>query len=1032
MKLPKTFQKSLLSRFAVFLLAGIILFSPFTLSAQQRSLSGTVTGTDKEPLPGATVSIKGTTSGTSTGLDGKYVLSVPANATTMVFSFVGMQPQEISIGTGAVYDVVMSEGIQVIEEVVIIGYGTQKKVNLTGAVSTIKVDARVSSRALSNISSGLAGLAPGLEVTQNTGMAGKDGASLLIRGIGTANNTRPLIVVDGMPDVDINRINMNDIESISVLKDATSSAVYGSRAANGVILVTTKTGKGMGKTSININSSYAMEVPTKSYKFMYDYPRALTLHQRAAAVNTLRSNSMFKDGTIDQWMALGMIDPLRYPETDVWNTIMRDGAIQNTNVSASGSNDKSNFYISAGMMNQKGLQINNDYSINSIRFNYDYKMGQKMNIGAKFSGNWSKYSYALPDGFTDNYGNAFTAFSLQYAISGITPYDPVTGYFGGVMAYNEDPTAMSPYNEFTNNLTYRNRQEANPSLYWDWTPIKGLTARIDYALNYYNQFQWNAPIPSQAYNFQTQTFGSRVYVGENAGVSNSTNTGYKTQLNGRLNYQFTIAADHNIDAMVAYSEEYWYDRYQYCSRNDRLYPTLHEIDAALTDIQSTGGNSSTEGMRSYIGRLDYSAYGRYLLEFNFRYDGSSKFVPGHQFGFFPSVALGWRFTKENFVKSITVNWLNNGKLRMSYGSLGNNSGVGRYEQQETLMTNNYMYGGTTYKGFVNSKMINQNLSWESTNVFNIGLDLGFLKNRLTSEIDFYDRFTTGMNRPTDLSTLLAGSYSAPRTNIGDLRNRGIEGNFTWHDAYGSFNYSVTINASYNKSTLLKWNSYLGRGNMFLNMPLLFLYIYEDSGIAQTWQDVYNATPQGAQPGDILRKDLNGDGRIDGNDMKAYPNIQRYHPTTFFSLNGNLSWKGIDLNLLFQGSSGRKDIWLNVYNNVNFGTQRYASTWEHWTNPWSLDNRNGEWPRLGGNFNRNDQSFWLSDMTYLRIKNVQLGYTLPVSWLRKIGNSTLRLYASGENLFTLTKFKGLDPEKEGSTSDAYPLNRSYLFGINIGF
>lgn len=1032
----KTHLERTLLFFAKASLVWFILICPLSLFAQQRSISGTVTGSDKAPLIGVSVSLRGTTIGILTDLDGKFSLSVPSTATTLVLSFVGMKTQEITIGAGGIYDAVLVEENLALDEVVVVGYGTQKKVNLTGAVSAVKIDNKITSRALTNVSSGMSGLITGLSVTQNTGMAGRDGASLLIRGLGTVNNASPLIVVDGMPDVDINRINMNDIESISVLKDATSSAVYGSRAANGVILITTKSGKGMGKTSINITSSYAVEVPTKAYNFMSDYPRALTLHQRASAVNILPVNQLFKNGTIDQWMALGMIDPLRYPETDVWKTIMRNGAVQKNNISASGGNEKSNFYVSVGMLDQKGLQINNDYSLYNTRFNYDYKLAHSMNVGAKFSGNWSNTTYSFADGFTDNDPNNTGGMDLQYAISGITPYDPVTGYYGGVMAYSEDPQAFSPYASFSLSINHRNRQEANPSLYWEWTPIKDLTGRIDYALNYYNQFTWSAGTPATAYNFQTNAYGSRTYVGANAGVSNNTSTGYKTQLNGRLNYDRTIATNHKISAMVAYSEEYWYDRSQSSSRNDRLYPTLHEIDAALTDIQSTSGSSSTEGLRSYIGRLNYSAFDRYLVEFNFRYDGSSKFLPGHQYGFFPSAAIGWRFTEEDFMKAFTGNWLSNGKLRMSYGSLGNNSGVGRYEQQETLSTLSYYYNAptaTTIKGFVNSKMINQNLSWESTNVLNIGLDLGFLKNRLMTEIDFYDRLTTGMNRPSELSLLLSGAYNpAPRTNIGNLRNRGIEGNITWRDGAGDFNYSVNLNASYNRTTLEKWNEFLSRGNTFLNMPYHFLYIYEDIGIAQTWQDVYNATPQGAQPGDILRKDLNGDGRIDGNDQKAYPNIQNDRPTTNFSLNGNLAWKGIDLNILFQGAAGRKDIWLNNYNNMNFGTQRYASTWDHWYNPWSVENRDGLWPRLAGNSNRNDQTFWLDDLSYLRLKNVQLGYSLPASWLRKLGINTIRIFGSGENLFTLTKFRGLDPEKEGNASDAYPLNRSYSLGINVGF
>lgn len=1002
------------------------------VSVGQKVVTGSVKDKNGDPVPGASIVVKGASIGTITDSNGNFQLNVPDDAKTLAFSFVGMVSQEAAIEGKTTFDIVLLDEIVGVDEVVVVGYGTQKKVNLTGAVSAVKIDDKITSRSLSNVSSGLNGLIPGLAVNQNSGMAGRNDVTLLIRGLGTVNNANPLVVVDGMPDVDINRLNMNDIESISILKDATSSAVYGSRAANGVILITTKSGKGMEKTNITYSSTFAVEVPTKAYEFMADYPRALTLHQRLASVNTLRSNYTFKDGTIDQWMALGMIDPLRYPNTDWWSVLMRDGQVQNHNLSASGGNEKSNFFISVGMMDEKGLQINNDYSRYNARFNYDYKVRPNMNVGAKFAGNWSKYTYALADGFTDDDETNTSGFDLQYAISGMTPYDPVSGNYGGVMAYNEDPQAYNPYTIYTNNLNYQNRQEANTSMYWDWTPIKGLTARIDYALNYYNQFRYTAAIPNRSFNFQTNAFGSRTYVGTNAGVANYTNTGYKTQLNGRLTYQTTIAQNHDISALFVYGEEYWYARSQTSSRTDRYHPSLHEIDAALAGItQGAGGNSSAEGLRSYIGRLNYAAFDKYLLEVNFRYDGSSKFLPGSQYGFFPSAALGWRFTEEKFLRPFLEGFLSNGKLRVSYGGLGNNSGVDRYEQQETLSANHYMIAGTIALGLANSKMVNPELSWETTSVLNIGLDLGFFKNRLTTEIDYYDRLTSGMNRPSEMSILLTGAYTAPRKNIGDLRNRGIEGNFTWKDKIRDFNYSFNLNGSYNTTVLEKWNEFLGRGYTFLNMPYHFLYTYEDIGIAQTWADVYNATPQGASPGDILRKDLNGDGRIDGNDLKAYPGVQRDRPTTNFAFNAAVAWKGFDLNVLFQGASGRKDYWINIFNNVNFSAQRYASTWSHWENPWSVENRNGEWPRLGGSNNRTETTFWLDDLSYLRLKNVQLGYTLPKNWLSRIGISSVRLYGSAENLATFTKFRGLDPEKRANASDAYPLNKSFSLGINIG-
>ena len=998
---------------------------------EQKAITGTVKDKTGEPVPGVSVVVKGTTIGTITDIDGVFRINLPADAKTLMFSFVGMKSQEIPVGNNTTFKIVMEEETVGVDEVVVVGYGTQKKVNLTGAVSAVKMDEKMVSRPVANVSSGLQGLVPGLAISQNSGMAGKNDVSMIIRGMGTVNNAKPLVVVDGMPDVDINRLNMNDIESISVLKDATSSAVYGSRAANGVILITTKSGKGQ-KTRINVTSSYGVESPTKSYEFMADYPRALTLEQRLAAVNTLRSNYIFKDGTIDQWMAMGMIDPIRYPNTDWWNIIMRTGSVQNHNITASGSNENSNFFISVGLLDEKGLQINNDYKRYNARFNYDYKVRKNMNVGAKFSGNWSKYTYALEDGFTDDNSTNTAGFDMQYAIAGILPYDPTTGYYGGVMAYGEDVQAYNPYTLYVNSLNYQNRQEANVSGYWDWTPIKGLTARVDYAINYYNQFRYSANIPNTSFNFQTNSFGSRVYVGTNAGIGNYTNTGYKTQLNGRVNYQTTIAKNHDISAMFAYSEEYWYDRYQSGTRLDRLHPSLHELDAALQGTMTAGGNSSTEGLRSYIGRLNYTAFDKYIFEANFRYDGSSKFLPGSRFGFFPSASFGWRFTEENFLKQYTDSWLTNGKFRFSYGGLGNNSGVDRYEQQETLAEGHYMIGGVITKGLVNSKMVNTDLSWETSYVMNVGLDLGFLNNRFTTEIDYYDRLTTGMNRPSQMSILLTGAYDAPRKNIGDLRNRGVEVNLNWKDRFKKVDYSVNFNASYNRTLLEKWSEFLSRGYTFLNMPYHFLYTYEDAGIAQTWEDIYNATPQGASPGDILRKDLNGDGKIDGNDKKAYPNIQRDRPTANFALNLNAAWKGFDVSALFQGATGRKDYWINIYNNVNFASSRYAATWDHWNNPWSVQNRDGEWPRLGGSNNREETTFWLDDMSYVRLKNVQLGYTLKEKgWLKATGIEDIRLYFSGENLTTFTKYRGLDPEKNSNASDAYPLVKTFSFGINIG-
>lgn len=998
---------------------------------QKVDISGLITDKAGEPVIGATVLVKGAGDGAMTNIDGRFSLrAVSANA-VLVVSYIGMKTQEIKVVGRTAINVMLEDQSVEIDEVVVVGYGTQKKANLTGAVSAVRFDDQLSSRPLPSASLALQGKVPGLAISQNSGMAGRNDVEMLVRGMGTVNNSKPLVVVDGMPDVDINRINMDDIENISVLKDASSASVYGSRAANGVILITTKSGKA-NKSQINASASYTVGKPTYEYDMMSDYPRSLTLLQRDAAVNTLPANQTFKNGTIDQWMALGMIDPLRYPNTDWYDVILRDAETQKYNVSATGGTDNSNYYISLGVLDEKGLLVNNDYTRYNARVNFETKIRPKLTIGTRFAGDWSKMQYAL----TSNFDGTIAPSEMRYAIAGITPYDPLTGYYGGVMAYGEDPMAFNAYNAYTNQLTQQQRQEANASMYVKWEPLKGLLASMDYALKYYNDFRYQADIPAHSYNFQLNIPGSRAYVPQNAGIQNYTYSGYKTQLTARLNYNVKLWQNYDFNFLGVYSEEFWYDRYQMSGRLDRIHPSLHEIDAALTNEQTTAGYSNTEALKSVIGRVNLVAYQKYLLELNLRSDGSSKFLGGYQFGFFPSASLGWVFSEENFMKSLKGNWFSTGKFRASYGNLGNNSGVGRYEQQETLSASNYMMDASVVKGLVNKKMINRDFSWEKTEVLNMGVDLGFLSNRLTAEVDFYDRLTTGMIRPSEMSIHLTGAYDAPRRNIGNMRNRGVEGNFVWRDKIKDFKYTLNANVSYNSTVLEKWNEYLGQGTtsngayVFIDMPYNYVYAYQAIGIAQTWQDVYNSTPQGAQPGDILYKDLNGDGKIDSNDRKAYTDIQRDRPTTNFALNASMEWRGFDLAIMFQGTAGRKSFWLTSDNNPDLMIARQATNWAHWTEPWSLENRNGAWARLGGYNNRNESTFFLDNMAYLRLKNIQLGYNVPKTVLDKVSLTGIRVFLSADNVATVTSFRGLDPEKR-NINDGYPLVRTFTCGINIG-
>ncbi|MBP7373503.1 MAG: TonB-dependent receptor [Prevotella sp.] len=1014
------------------LLSTLILFANLstTAIAQNYVVKGHVQDKDGEPLIGVTVQVKGSKAGTVTDVDGNYSISVPNDKAILTYSYVGYSTVEQKIGTKSQLDIILQTSEEMIDQVVVIGYGTQKKVNLTGAVASVNVDQDLASRSVANISSALSGLMPGLTVTQTTGMAGNNNASLLIRGLGTINNSSPLIVVDDMPDVDINRVNINDIESISVLKDATAASVYGSRAANGVILIKTKSGSKDRKTQINFSASYGWQQATKSYDLLSDYAEALTLHQISAATNpgTNGVQQTFKDGTIDQWMALGMIDPIKYPNTDWFDYVMRTGNIQNYNVSATGGNDKSNFFASIGYMKQKGLQISNDYDRYNIRLNFDYLVLKNVQIGMKIDGNWSNYSYCQSNGFNgeDN--------RISTAIAGIYPYDPETGNYGGPMAYGELPEAFNPLAVYENSVKHENRQEFNGMAFISWKPFKGFTARLDYSLRYYNQYFKNAPYPTQSYNFQTDTYKDLWYVAQNSGVTDSNNNGYKTLMNARLNYETKFGKYHDLKLLGIYSEEYWYSRSNTTGRADRIHPSLSEINAALTTQQTTNGTSSRQGLRSWIGRMNYTAFDRYLLELNFRVDGSSKFLKGHRYGFFPSASVGWRISEEPWIKPHIENWLDNVKLRASYGQLGNNSGVGVYQQREIMTQNNYMFDGKIATGFTYQKMLNEDLTWEKTSVFNLGLDFDIFRSNLSVQIDYYDRLTTGMLQNSQMSILLTGAYEAPKANLGNLRNRGIEANIVWRNKIGKLNYSVSGNFSYNRMNLEKWGEFLDKGYVYLNMPYHFIY-YMDAlpYLAQTFQDTYNYADQGAKPGDIIRLDTNGDGILDANDKIAEAGSLRDSPTMNFALNVKASYQGFDFAMLWQGGAGHKDIWINKFNSTILPLQSYTSTTDHIEKPWSWENRGGEWPRLGGNAtNATENAFYVRNMDYFRMKNIQIGYTLPRQISKKFYAENLRVYFSAENLLTITGYEGLDPEKPAGSGDLYPTTKTYTVGINLSF
>lgn len=1009
---------------------------------QDKVITGTVTDSKGIPLPGVSVRIKGTTIGITTNIEGKFKITVPGDNTVLVFSFVGFTAQEVTVGSRTQLTIKLIEVDGLMNEVVVIGYGTQKKVNLTGSVASLNVDEKISDRAVTNLSSALSGLIPGLAVQQSSSLAGSSNAKLLIRGLSSpTSDTSPLIVVDGIPDVDINRIDINDVENISVLKDAASASVYGSRAATGVILITTKTGKGLKKPKITYTSTYGFDKPTNFYNFLTDYPMALTLEQRASRNG--RAQPSFYDGTIDEWLAQKMVNPIQFPSTNQLDRITRNGRIATNNISAAGSNENGNYYLSVGTYDEKGYLINNDAKRYNIRLNMDYKIRKNVTIGARLDGQWTDQTLGLSNGLLQY---SSTNALLPTAISGLLPYNSATNQYGGAMAYGELSNADNLYAEINGHHNLVQRQEFNGDVYGAWTPIPGLTARIDYSLRYYNQFQKSyTDLGVDFYNFQNGADVLQLFP-STSNLSNTSNQGYKTLAQAKVDYTKEIFKGHQLSLLVVATQEYWLDRAFSVAAGGRLDQSITELgNQTLAPVGNAfSGNSTNEGLESFISRLNYSIDEKYLFEASMRADGSSKFTPGHQWGYFPSVSAGWRISEEKFFKPLS-NIISSAKLRASWGSLGNNRGISRYDQLQTLVSTPYVLNGNTLvSGVSATKQINDDFTWETTRVANLGLDLGFFKGKLTAEIDAYDRLTTNLIRPSVISTLLTG-YNAPNVNIGNFRNDGLELNLSWRSNINKLNYGATFNFSYNINRLEQWSQHLNPGKNFLQMPWFFAYYMESSGIAQTWQQIYNAPYQGnanIAPGDILYKDLNGNGQIDSFDKKAVPNTNEQSPSCNYGTNLFASWKGFDISILLQASTGRKDYFLENQTTTDIPGQRFNFQTLYLNETWSLENRNALYPRLeAGNRANNsvESDFWLESMDYLRFKNMQIGYNIPARLLKRLGVDRIRIYATAENLFTITGWRGIDPEKstlgngfQNYTDDPMPILKSFSFGLNVAF
>ena len=1012
---------------------------------QSESVSGQVRDAAGQPLPGVSVTLKGTSTGTITDVDGRFAISTAGvKEPVLVLSYIGFLRQEVPVGNIGFLDVALQEDTKALSEVVIVGYGTQQKVNVTGAVETIQAEA-LESRPVTNAASALQGLAPGLTAVNASGFPGASGASLRIRGIGTLNNSDPFIVVDGIPDVDINSINPDDIESVSVLKDAASASIYGSRAANGVILITTKSGKVNQKPTISYNGYYGVQAPTALPKMLgsAEYMEMLNESQRNVNLPTTYTEDQIK-------VAREGTNPNYFANTNWSEELFKDYAPQqNHNVSLNGGTSDLGYYASYGRLDQEGLVVGDQYW--AKRNNAKLRLNSQKLLGfvdLDVNLNYIDREQNQPAGGTDhNTGPIYTTFTMS-------PLDPVRfengtwGYGGG----SSNPVAVAMdggYNNFTSQEFYGS---ASGTIHI----LKNLSLRGQYGLNAINQLR--STFSRKIDYFYPET-GDFWY--SNRTDNQLENRDYKERkelLSGQLNYNTSIG-NHGLSVLLGYQqEEYRYDSW-YASKMGFVSDEVPVFNLGSLDPRATG-DAYQWALRSYFGRVNYSFDDKYLLEVNARYDGSSRYLPSRRYGFFPSASVGWRFTQENFFKnSNALSWLSEGKIRASYGDLG-----GQYGANGPAYSEWYPYvpvltsiatmpiGNTLTTGLAQQILANPLLEWETASMANIGLDLAFLNNRLTFTGDLFDRRTKNIQLKVPQPDILG--LQVPDQNAGEVSNKGWEVSLGWREQRNDFRYGVTAQLSDVKNEVINLGGApptIGNTIRQVGYPIDAYYGYRTAGLAQAEDfvadengkltplfPIFDADKGKVGPGDIKYVDLDNDGKITADKDRTV--IGDAFPRYTFSLRGDVAYKAFDFSFFLQGV-GQANGYISGPGIHTFHVNG-AFPQEVHRDRWTPENTDAWYPRFTYSDTRNStmrmSDYWLQDASYLRLKNVQLGYTLPNLLTSKLRINHLRVYVSAENLFTKTDyFYAYDPETAGlggatTNGGMYPQVKTFIFGVNLKF
>lgn len=999
----------------------------FATTQQAGICKGLVKDATGESVIGASVVVKGTTNGTITDFDGNFSLDGIKKGDVIVISYVGYQTQEIK-WNGSPLNVILKEDSKTLSEVVVVGYGTQKKANLSGSVAMVDRK-ELENRPIQNVSSGLQGLMPGVAITGTNGAPGQDAGKIRVRGIGTLNEAGPYILVDGIETGTLSAVDPNDIESISVLKDAASAAIYGSKAANGVVLITTKRGK-TGQTKISYSGYLSFQNATNMIERMGSYEYASLLNQALEAEGmSKRFNDTelqkFKDGN----------DPL-YPDTDWYDLAYKTGVQHRHNVNINGGSENVKYMASLGYLNQTGILPNAGREQFNARTNLDMKINKR--LSARMNLSFIKNDYS--DASSAYYGGSSDQIIRQLNL--IAPWI-VARYDDGTWGTISDGSPIA----WLDSGMKVNRDNYNFSgmAAVDYEIFDGLKLTLQGAyvnnLQNYNYFQKYIKYNENKESDPSQ-LDERFYKWDR--------TNYDALLNYNKNF-----GKHNIKGLLGWHTEKYNYKYQKAVRKKFPNNELTDMNAGDASTQSNEGYTAELAMISWFARINYDFAGKYLLEANIRADASSRFAEGHRWGYFPSFSGAWRISEEAFMESAKDSWLSGLKIRASWGQLGNQDALSgsNNDYYPALNTYNldskYAFGGSLNSGYYQRKYRLETISWEKASTWGVGVDFT-LFNKLNGSLDYYNRKTTGIIM--DVTVPKEFALDAYKDNVGSMRNSGIEINLSYNTKIGQVDFGIAGNFSYNKNEILDLgggdpNKYLDATNGYsqrnkVGEAMNSYYIYRADGFfnSQEEADAYTAkygNPFGKtfKAGDLRYVDTNKDGKLTADDREYCGSSD---PKIIYGFNINAGWKGIDLSLMFNGAAGVKRLFdgYEVYGNFSGDAAHPATIWR---DAWTPDNHDASMPRIfydtnSASSSRSVQSdFWLQDTSYLRLKNLQLGYTLPKGWLNSVGVENIRIYYSVENLLTFDKMKiNIDPESTSQRLSSYPLLRTHAFGVNVTF